>query len=69
MPDSLYLNARADECSIAEAEWGQRLVRYSGEVFVVIGVYFGCNGGGERELYFILRMPTTNNHNGARSSS
>jgi len=67
MPVPTCFNARADECSITETEWGQRIVRYSGEEFVLIGLYFGCNGGDHRELYYILRMSPAYTQNGARN--
>src|SRR3990170_677804 len=40
MLEPVHLNARADECSTATVEHGQRVMRYQGEEYVIIGLYF-----------------------------
>lgn len=57
--DPAHVNARADNCSTVVAERGQRVVTYRGERSVVVGIYFARAGAhnGERELFYILRLP------------
>lgn len=49
-----YLNARADECAAIGKEREERIVRYRGRAYTVIGYYLS-SGGGERELCYVLR--------------
>ncbi len=55
MLELVYLNARADECSAATIERGQRVMRHRGEEYIVIGLYFARGQEGQRELFYILR--------------
>lgn len=63
MHEPVHLNARADECSAAVIERGERVVRYQGEGYVMVGFYFARGDNGQRELYYILR-PADENGNG-----
>jgi len=56
MLEPVHLNARADECSMATVEHGQRVMRYQGEEYVIIGLYFARGHDGHRELFYILRQ-------------
>lgn len=51
----MHLNARADECSTATVEHGQRVLRFQGEEYVIIGLYFARGHNGQRELFYVLR--------------
>ncbi len=55
MPEPVYLNATAKHCSAVMMERGQRIVRYQGEEYLMVGLYFGRGNNGERELFYILR--------------
>ncbi len=57
VPDPVHLNARADQCSTAVFDGGQRVVHYRGEEYVMVGLYFARSPSGQRELFYILRMP------------
>lgn len=50
-----HLNAHARECSAVFVERGQRFVRYHGEEYLMVGLYFARGQNGERELFYILR--------------
>jgi len=50
-----HLNARADQCSPATLERGQRIVRFQGEPYVMVGLYFARGHNGQRDLFYILR--------------
>lgn len=55
MPEPVYLNATAKNCSAVMVERGQRIVRYQGEEYLMVGLYFARSNNGERELFYILR--------------
>ncbi|MGH2452765.1 MAG: hypothetical protein ACRDF5_03245 [bacterium] len=55
MPEPVYLNATAKHCSAVMVERGQRVVRYQGEEYLMVGLYFARGNNGERELFYILR--------------
>lgn len=55
MPEPVYLNATAKHCSALKIERGQRVVRYQGEDYMMVGLYFARGNNGERELFYILR--------------
>lgn len=55
MPEPVYLNATAKNCSAVMVERGQRIVRYQGEEYLMVGLYFARGTNGERELFYILR--------------
>lgn len=55
--DPVHLNTRADHCSAVVAERGQRVVTYRGEPSVIVGLYFARGQNGERQLFYILRLP------------
>ncbi len=55
--DSEYLNARADECPAIAKDRGERIVRYRGGVYKVIGYYVACDAAEDRVLCYILRAP------------
>lgn len=55
--DPAHVNARADNCSTVVAERGQRVVTYRGERSVIVGIYFARGHSGERDLFYILRLP------------
>jgi len=50
-----HLNAHARECSAVFVERGQRFVRYHGEEYLMVGLYFARGLNGDRELFYILR--------------
>ncbi len=53
----VHLNARADLCSATLVEGGRRVVRYRGEEYIMVGFYFARDPAGQRELFYILRLP------------
>ncbi len=60
VPDPVHLNARADQCSTTVVDGGQRVVRYRGEEYVMVGLYFARSPSGQRELFYVLRLPDGN---------
>ncbi len=58
--DVVHRNARADRCSRPVAERGHRFVRFQGEEWIILGLYFAHTPNGQRELFYILRL-----HDGA----
>ncbi|MDQ7827846.1 MAG: hypothetical protein QN122_10290 [Armatimonadota bacterium] len=60
MPEPVYLNARAEQCSIAGIEQGRRLIRYAGAHYLLVGLYFARSQDGQRDLFYILRALSTN---------
>ena len=54
--DVVHRNARADRCSRPVAERGQRFVRFQGEEWLILGLYFAHAHNGQRELFYILRL-------------
>lgn len=57
VPDPVHLNARADQCSTSVVNGGQRVVHYRGEEYIMVGLYFARGSSGQRELFYILRLP------------
>ncbi len=55
--DHSYVNARADECLTVMGDRGERIVRYRGGVFTVIGYYLAWGIYDERVLCYVLRAP------------
>jgi len=66
-PDTAIVNARAEDCSAAGTDRGERTVRYNGGQYVVIGLYFASGHNGQRELCYILRH-ASDHSNGRRFS-
>ena len=60
VPDPVHLNAKADQCSTTVVNGGQRVVRYRGEEYLMVGLYFARGANGQRELFYILRLPGGN---------
>ncbi len=54
--DVVHRNARADRCSRPVAERGQRFVRFQGDEWIILGLYFAHTPTGQRELFYILRL-------------
>lgn len=36
------------------------MVRYHGEEYIMVGLYFARTPTGQRELFYILRLPSSN---------
>jgi len=55
MLEPVHLNARADECSVATVDRGQRVLLFRGKEYTIIGLYFARGTNGQRELFYVLR--------------
>ena len=55
MGDFFFRNVRADECSAPGTRPGAMMVRYKGEEYAVIGVYFMGARSSRHVLCYVLR--------------